>query len=400
MTGTYTEILDVVVPSSAKVGDIVTAEVKVKNLHSAPVYITVTGDVDGSVLYFGGLYHTVAAGVTQSFYDTFIMPSNGVRLYAFSFYYGDDGQWKEDDNSYADIALTTEEVTLTGIFTKADGQVQISDPNTGQWVLTPPTLEPGQATIMRVEVQNTSSVYADLCVTSKWVTKYGEITNESQYVYNVEPNGYRTVEIIQTVPEIGDCSAENSCWLYVKEAGAVNWPIDYNDAKSYNWCQVQTEEPEPEPGEETGEVIGVTVDWQSYTGLVPPAQIEKSGTFEVHFDVKNTYTESLKLAGQVVVTKPSGEKFSTEIVEEFGLTGAGELHHFEFNICDVDEIGTWTGAVKLYAYGKLLDTWSGDLLVVGEVTEAPGIIDIIVMIGPLLTLGLLVGIMPMLKGEK
>lgn len=398
----YTEITQIIIPSSAKAGDIVNVEVRVKNLYSSQIAITVTGDVHGTVFYFGGLYHRVNPGATQSFYDSFIMPSSSVRLYAWSYYWTINEEWCDppDDESYVDVALVEEEAALTGRFTKADGQVQISDPNTGKWVLTPPTLKPGQATIMRVEVQNTSSVYADLSVTSKWVTKYGEITNEDTIAYSVAPNGLRTVEIIQTVPEIGDCSAECACWLYMKEAGAVSWLIDWKDAKSYNWCQVRTEEPEPEPGEETGEVVAVMVDWQSYTGLVPPAQIEKRGTFEVHFDCKNTYTESLKLAGQVVVTKPSGEKFSTDVVEEFGLTGAGELHHFEFNICDVDEIGVWTGAVKLYAYGKLLDTWSGDLLDVGEVTEAPGITDILGMIGPLLILGLLVGMMPMLKEEK
>ncbi len=111
MTGAYTEIVEIIVPSQAVSGETVNIEVRVKNLHTGPSNITVTGSVNGLTLHFGSVYHTVPAGSIQSFYDAFIMPDRSVRVYAWSWYWGDN-DWQVvgegDDEAYKDIVLPEE----------------------------------------------------------------------------------------------------------------------------------------------------------------------------------------------------------------------------------------------------------------------------------------------------
>lgn len=106
MSGTYTQITEIVAPSSAAAGETVSVEVRVKNLHTAGIYIIVTARVvDGDiVLLFGNVYHAVDAGVIQSFYDSFIMPNNSVRLWAWSWYWTGT-EWYQDDEASKDISL-------------------------------------------------------------------------------------------------------------------------------------------------------------------------------------------------------------------------------------------------------------------------------------------------------
>lgn len=105
MTGAYTQIVEVVAPSEAVAGDTVNIEVKVKNLYSSSVHITVTGRVGDAELHFGNIYHTVAAGSIQSFYDSFIMPGSAVTLQVWSFYWTGT-EWYQDDEASKSIPLT------------------------------------------------------------------------------------------------------------------------------------------------------------------------------------------------------------------------------------------------------------------------------------------------------
>jgi hypothetical protein len=102
--GTYTEIVEVVAPGSARAGERVDIEVRVKNLHTGPIYITVIGIVDDLALYFGSVYYSVPAGGIQSFYDVFVMPEKSVRLSVASFYWTGT-KWYRDDERQVDITL-------------------------------------------------------------------------------------------------------------------------------------------------------------------------------------------------------------------------------------------------------------------------------------------------------
>ena len=108
MAGTYTDIVEIIAPSEAAAGETVSVEVRVKNLHTAGIYITVTGLVDGVELLFGSVSPVVGSGDIHSYYDSFVMPSNSVTLWAWSWYWGTDGEWHQDDEASRAVALAEE----------------------------------------------------------------------------------------------------------------------------------------------------------------------------------------------------------------------------------------------------------------------------------------------------
>lgn len=236
----YTQIVGIIAPSSATYGQTVNVEVKVKNIYSVPFFITVTGAVNGGKLYFGNETKYIAAGETKSFYDSFTMPGKNIRLWVWSWWFLSP-DWIEDDNAYKDISFSAE-VAVSGRFTKPDGGVQIYDPNTGAWSTARPTVYPGQTIKMRVEVENTSSVYANMKIESEFHTKYGYESNNPVVAYSVAPGSKKTLEIEHIIPEIGSCTAENACHLYVSQVDSP-WPSTPSDEKSYSWCTVAVREP-------------------------------------------------------------------------------------------------------------------------------------------------------------
>lgn len=106
--GTYTEIISIIAPSEAGYGDLVSIEVKVKNLTDYPIYIAVSGQYDGVDTPFSPDYATVGAGAIYSFTSSFTMPNNDVRLQVWSWYWPPMDVWYQDDYGYVDIALEVE----------------------------------------------------------------------------------------------------------------------------------------------------------------------------------------------------------------------------------------------------------------------------------------------------
>lgn len=105
MTGTYTEIVGIIAPSSAAAGATVNIEVRVRNLHTATIYISATGRVNGLDLFFGATSYAVSSGAVQSFHDAFIMPNRAVILEVWSWYWGTDQEWHLDDDAVKNISL-------------------------------------------------------------------------------------------------------------------------------------------------------------------------------------------------------------------------------------------------------------------------------------------------------
>lgn len=103
--GAYTDIVDIIAPAGAAYGDLVTIEVKVKNLADYPIYISVTGQYDGVDTPFSPDYATVGAGATYSFTSSFTMPNNDVRVRVWSWYWPPMDVWYQDDYGFVDIAL-------------------------------------------------------------------------------------------------------------------------------------------------------------------------------------------------------------------------------------------------------------------------------------------------------
>ena len=104
MAGTYTDIVEIVAPSSAGAGDLVNVEVKVRNLYTAPIYIAVSGRYNGVDIAFSPDWPVVEAGAIQSFTASFTMPNNDILLEAWSFYWTGTEPY-QDDYDYVDIPL-------------------------------------------------------------------------------------------------------------------------------------------------------------------------------------------------------------------------------------------------------------------------------------------------------
>jgi len=123
--GAYTEITEIVAPSSAVPGSRVDITVKIKNNYSSTIGVLVGGALEYGVtpwptITFPTNSANVAAGATKSFSGYFTMPNAAVMIHAYSYYYGDDGYWYFDDEKEKDVdlavvwqKLATKAVTIT-----------------------------------------------------------------------------------------------------------------------------------------------------------------------------------------------------------------------------------------------------------------------------------------------
>jgi len=119
MAGLYTEI-SIVAPSSARAGEIVNVEARIRNLLDYAFNITATmGRVNGEVLRFGAIHKVVGAGETESWYDSFIMPDKDVVVSVESWFEWADG-WYSDDRTEKTIALEVVAPPVAGKLTRME----------------------------------------------------------------------------------------------------------------------------------------------------------------------------------------------------------------------------------------------------------------------------------------
>jgi len=102
--GAFTQIEEIIAPAQVAPGDLVTVEARVRNLHTAAIYIATTGRYNSVDILPTEDYAIVDPGATRSFYFSFTMPNNDIRLDVWSFYWT-GAEWYQDDYSYIDIDL-------------------------------------------------------------------------------------------------------------------------------------------------------------------------------------------------------------------------------------------------------------------------------------------------------
>lgn len=112
MAGTYTEIIEIVAPGSALAGSRVDITVKIKNKYASTIGIMVGGALEYGVaprpsINFPTNWANVPGGTVQSFTGSFTMPSKGVAVYIYSYYYS-DGMWYPDDEKQKSVTLGQE----------------------------------------------------------------------------------------------------------------------------------------------------------------------------------------------------------------------------------------------------------------------------------------------------
>jgi plastocyanin len=98
------DIIAIAAPSSVSAGEQVTVDVSVKNVSSSDQYIAVTAVYNSTSFPFQFDYLLVSPGQTVTFRGVFTMPSENVRVTAWSWYW-DGSSWVQDDQITKDIAL-------------------------------------------------------------------------------------------------------------------------------------------------------------------------------------------------------------------------------------------------------------------------------------------------------
>jgi len=97
MAGYYTEITDIVAPSSAVAGETVPVTIKIRNKYSASVHVAAIGIYDTEERFIDWLKYWIPAGATHSFPGAFVMPARDVTIHAYSYYQAEDGLYFDDE---------------------------------------------------------------------------------------------------------------------------------------------------------------------------------------------------------------------------------------------------------------------------------------------------------------
>jgi len=363
MAGAYTEIAEVTAPSSAAAGSAVSVQVQVKNTHSYGIYVTVTGAVNGTLLYFGGVYHEIAPGASASFTDSFIMPNESVVLDVASFYWSEQQTWIEDDHASTTIALSGVPV--------GTAVISLKELEYDSYVKNIPVDQVSQDSDCRVVVKgkNTTSVDVKLgiglsvyepgsapplFIYSDWELGTTSPGDEHRFVstpkFNLSKIGIYTVYIS----------------LYISPDG-VN-PVD-----TYNGTLCTTGAAE----EFLGEITDVKIEVGASPITPPISGVQIGESFRIHVWAKNTSNSTYKFGLSYVITKPDGTTIE-RYVEEFSTSGPGSIHHFDEGPAgldsrfDIDQAGVWSLKVDLFAGGVLADTYP-EATMFTVVGIAPGI---------------------------
>ncbi len=108
MTGLYTEIVEIIAPSSAAIGSIVNVQVNIRNITSTAFRIycsaAFTGPVN-SIRFIDFVSLIVEPGQLVGFANPFTMPSNEVTIYAASWYEGAPNELHFDDAKEKVVSL-------------------------------------------------------------------------------------------------------------------------------------------------------------------------------------------------------------------------------------------------------------------------------------------------------
>ena len=106
----YAEIVEIVAPAEAVASNQVDIIVRIKNLHTATITIMVGGALEYGVspwptITYPGYMVDTPGGWIAEFNGYFTMPSAGVKIHAYSYWYGDDGYFHFDDEKTKDVKL-------------------------------------------------------------------------------------------------------------------------------------------------------------------------------------------------------------------------------------------------------------------------------------------------------
>ncbi len=121
----YADIIEIVAPSQAVLGNRVDITVRVKNTYSGAIAVMVGGALEYGVTPWPGIefpenWANVDGGSVHSFSGSFIMPDRRVTIHAYSYWYGADGNWHFDEE-------LTRSVDITAVSEPSISEIRIAD---------------------------------------------------------------------------------------------------------------------------------------------------------------------------------------------------------------------------------------------------------------------------------
>lgn len=120
MAGTYTDIVDIVAPSSAIAGETVPVTIRIRNKYSASVHVTAIGIYNTVERFIDWLKYWIPAGQTHSFSGSFVMPARNVTIHAYSLYEAEDGSFYLDDEDEKDVSLAAPPEVYAGTISRKE----------------------------------------------------------------------------------------------------------------------------------------------------------------------------------------------------------------------------------------------------------------------------------------
>ncbi len=120
MTGTYSDIVEIVAPESAVAGGAVNVAVYIKNIWTDYLHLYCVAVPDSESPFINWLDAWVGPGETYVFNGSFVMPGKDVRINAYSYFEATDGNVYLDDSSSKDVALSVPPTPAISNFTIAD----------------------------------------------------------------------------------------------------------------------------------------------------------------------------------------------------------------------------------------------------------------------------------------
>lgn len=332
MTGTHTEIVEIIAPDSASPGDLVTVEVRVKKLYWDWLPITVWGWIGYGITWvcFDPEYKWFRPEDTEPFPFThsFIMPNDDVWVYVWS-YYGPNGDWIIDDFGQVKIALAEVVEPYKGTMSKMELEYDES-----RGIIPVSDVPQGKRGLVHIWGKNDMSTSQKLGI--YWIVRDPDgITVEE----------YSDWEFGSTSPDddhhfIGGRFDLAKIGTYSIHAGLLMNPDNPTYVHLYygDLCTIS-------PIEYSGEIIKKELEFSgSGDGTVPVANVPLGKSAKLHVWGKNSMVTSQGMGIYWFVADPDGE-----IAEEYedwgGIIGAGQDHEFissgSFTLNKVGKYTTW-----------------------------------------------------------
>lgn len=357
MTGTYTDIVGIIAPSSAMPGEPVSIEAQVKNIHPAgTITITATGKIDDTPIYFGSVGYQVPYGSTQSYYETFTMLSGGVAVHVWSWVRATDGSWIVDDHTSVVVADVEAPEYPASDIADFDLVVPIGAYNLG------------------AEIHFTG------------VYKHKGVAISGSLAISLGTGVWPTFSEVADLGSIPVSFSASYDWKSADLSGVIVLPATLVSGQTYSvrgtlrtddgaqeidtdWSVITVIE--GVPGEVAGEIVyaKIRIGWTEYNLPVPGVQL--GDDFKLIVKVKNTSTVPFAPYLYYKITRPNEP--SIERIIHTGSLSLGEEHTFYEDpeglptYFEVTSSGTWLLYLELQdENGNVLDTYQGEMFTVAS----------------------------------